>query len=399
MRLRFALLLSLVWLACAGARAEVVVLACAEECTAAQFQGLELELRGYGTILSARPAPAGFTPTARVADAQRANELLGAAVTLWVEHEAPLRLCAYSRRGGSLHEAPLPAPPSTLDPAVFAAVAGSVALEALRATPAPTLVPAPDVVAPAPAAGPTAPARAAPSAPPPVEPQHRPPAEPSSWSKRFFVRAGVAVGFAMMNKNTPADRAPPAYRVEEAVLAQMRSDDPDAASDYLESTGYNCDVSWLEGDMPGIEVSDCTVAMHNSGVVWSSAIDLAAGINLTPRVALAATARIDPKVGMGPMAHALLGLQVEVALRQAKATGFWLSAALGLSGGQIQVRPPSEVKDTPYARSGLFGVRAGLLFGYRFLPRLGIVAAPVVHSLFPDTLSVVETNINLEVRI
>jgi hypothetical protein len=110
MRPRFALLLSLVWLACAGARAEVVVLACAEECTAAQFQGLELELRGYGAILSARPAPAGFTPAARGADAQRTNELLAAEVTLWVEHEQPLRVCAYSRRGGSLHEAPLPAP-------------------------------------------------------------------------------------------------------------------------------------------------------------------------------------------------------------------------------------------------------------------------------------------------
>src|SRR5690349_23027626 len=113
MRLRLALLLSL-WLASASARAEVLVLACAEECTAAQFQALELELRGYGAVLTARPAPAGFTPTARSADAKRTSELLAAAVTVWVEHDPPLRVCAYSQRGGSLHEAPLPSPPSAL---------------------------------------------------------------------------------------------------------------------------------------------------------------------------------------------------------------------------------------------------------------------------------------------
>ncbi|HKO90666.1 MAG TPA: hypothetical protein VJU61_05915, partial [Polyangiaceae bacterium] len=352
-------------------------------------------------ILSARPAPAGFTPVARSADAQRVSELLGAEVTLWVEHEEPLRLCAYSRRGNSIHEAPLPAPLAALDPAVFAAVAGSVVLEALRATPSPSVELAPPAVAAAPTPGPAEPAPAAPIAPsPPPEPQRPSPAEPSSWSKRFFVRAGVAVGFAGVTKRTPADRDPPQYRVEEAFQVQKMSGDPDAADKYLQSTGYSsCDISGLDGDGSMVTATDCEVSVVRSGVGWTSAIDLAAGINLSPLVALAVTARIDPTVGRGPMAHALLGLQVEAALRQAKVTGFWLSAALGLSGGQIQVRPPSQLHDTPYTRSGLFGVRAGLLFGYRFLPRLGIVATPVFHSLFPDILWALETNLSLEVRI
>jgi hypothetical protein len=390
---RFALILSLLWLACAGARAEVVALACAEECSGAQFAGLELQLRGHGVVLTSRPAPVGFTPTARAADARRVHELLGAHATLWVEHEPPLRLRAYSQRSGSIHEAPLPAQVSALEPGVFAAVAGSVALEALTAVPPAAVVPAPAAVVPAPGPGavppataPAAdePARAAPTDPISAREREKwPAAKSSSWSKRVFIRAGVAVGFANISKKTKADRAP----------------SPELVSEALAENGYDCDFTMLSTNPPQAIASNCGVAVRNGGVTWSSAIDLAAGLNVTPAIALAATARIDPKVGMGTMAHALLGLQVEVALLQAKATGFWLSAALGFSVGQVQVRPPSTAKDAPYARSGLYGARAGVLIGYRFLPRLGIVATPVVHAMFPDTLWVLETNFNLEVRI
>lgn len=397
MRLRFALLLALLWPICAGARAEVVVLACAEECTAAQFQALELELRGYGTVLTSRPAPSGFTPTARSADAQHTSQLMGAAVMLWVEHEAPLRVCAYSQRGASLHEAPLPTPLVALEPGVFAAVASSVALEALRASPAPGVEPAAVAVA-APAPGPVAAAEPPLVAPPPVEPERA--AAESPWSRRFFMRAGMSLGFARLTSKTRADRAPPMYLVDQAAQILAASGDPDDAQMYLEARGYDCDVSSTEiTGMPGVMASDCKVAVHNAGLVLSSAIDLSAGIKLHPMVAVALTARIDPTVGQGTLAHALLGFQVEVALRQATTTGFWVSAALGFNGGQIQVRPPSDLKDAPWARSGLYGVRAGFLFGYLFLPRFGIVAAPVVHALFPDTLWALETNLNLEVRI
>ncbi|HEX6240253.1 MAG TPA: hypothetical protein VFZ61_05150, partial [Polyangiales bacterium] len=390
-------LLSLLWLASSGARAEVVVLACAEECTAAQFQGLELELRGYGVTLTAHPAPAGFTSSARSADAQRTNAQLGAAVILWVEHDDPLRLCAYSQRAARLHEAPLPATPPAIDPAVFAAVAGSVALEALRAAPAPPLAPAAVVVAPAP--GPAAPSPSTPAAPAPDEGSSSA-RSPSAGSRhRVFVRAGAAVGFAMVGKNSPTDRAPPVYMVEEAARAAAESGDLTDAQEYLEVQGYDCDVQMVDRNGPGLAVGNCKVGIYRSGMLLSAAIDLALGFDVTPRIALALTARIDPTAGLGTLAHALLGGQVEVALLQPQPTGFWLSGALGFGGGQIQVQPSSSSKDAPYTRSGLFGVRAGLLFGYRFLPRLGIVATPVVHALFPDTLWAVETNVNLEVRL
>ncbi|HEX6244478.1 MAG TPA: hypothetical protein VFZ61_26350, partial [Polyangiales bacterium] len=71
MRLRFALLVSLLWLTSARTRADVVVLACAAECTAEQVQGLKLELRGYGALVVVRPAPAEFTRSARGPDARR----------------------------------------------------------------------------------------------------------------------------------------------------------------------------------------------------------------------------------------------------------------------------------------------------------------------------------------
>jgi hypothetical protein len=401
MQRRFALVLSLLWLACGAARADVVVLACGEECSPAQFEGLELELRGHGGVLTSRPAPAGFTPTSRAADAQRVNGLLGAGVTLWIEHEAPLRVRAYASRTGSIHEAPLPAQLSGLEPRVFAAVVGSVALEALSASEtAASAAPLPAAVTPAPgpSAGPPTPATAT----QPISPrgrEHWPARKSSAWSRRFFVRAGVAVGFARMNKKTRADRAPSSALVSAALSDEVQTGVTGAAHTRLEKNGFNCDFTLLEGTPPSGQASNCLVAVRSSGVAWTSAIDLAAGLNVSPVVALAATARIDPTVGMGPLANLLLGLQVEVALRQAKTTGFWVSVAMGVSAGQVQVRVPSVTKGTPYARSGLFGVRAGLMLGYRFLPRFGIVATPVVHSMFPDTLWVLETNLNLEVRI
>src|SRR5690242_3414838 len=104
------------------ARADTVLLACSDECSPALFEALELELRGHGGVLVARPAPAGFTPSARGADALRLSQLLGAGATLWIEHESPLRVRAYSAKSGQIHEAPLNAEVNALEPKLFAAV-------------------------------------------------------------------------------------------------------------------------------------------------------------------------------------------------------------------------------------------------------------------------------------
>ena len=145
-------------------------------------------------------------------------------------------------------------------------------------------------------------------------------------------------------------------------------------------------------------VSNCRASLVHAGVAGTAAIDFALGVNITPRIALALTLRVDPTTGDGMLANLLAGLQTEIGLLTPRPTGFWLSAAAGLGVGQIQVKPPSN-PGASWVGSGLLNARAGLMLGYRFLPRLGVVVSPTLHCLFPDMLWALESNLNLEVRL
>jgi hypothetical protein len=255
-------------------------------------------------------------------------------------------------------EAPLASPPEEIDARVFAAIAGDVVLRALGAA------------GHAAAAGPVAPGpeAAGSSTPlPPLEHEAAAPARKKPRVRRFFLRAGGALGFGLIREGMTTDRQPPKMFIQDAIQVQT-------ATNSVETVGKR-------------------------GSALSPAFELVAGAHLTERFALASFLRLTPTAGKGNFNHALFGVQAEYAVFGRRDGGFWTSLGAGLGVGRIQVKPPSKITGGPYATSGLGAAHLTLPFGYRFLPSFGLYAALSARVLFPDVLWVVDPALGVEGRL
>jgi hypothetical protein len=395
----WALLLGLFLVAPSHARADTVLFACSENCPLSLFEALELELRGHGAFLVARLDPSGFTVAAHEADARRMASLVPAAAVLWIERESPLRIRVLTARDTNVREAPLSAPPEQIDPRSFAAIAGNVVLQAIAA-PGHT----DNVAGPPSAAAAAAPALAAQPTASPMTPISE--KDSGSWPKakaeprfrRFFLRAGAALGFAYVKSGMSADRAPPLDLVNTALTMEQASDSPGAGQEYLAANGYDCDWQ-LQQQQDVYVASNCDVAVSTSGFVFTPALDIQTGAYLTPRFALAVFLRIQPDAGFGTFNHVLFGAQGEYALTKPNPKGFWANVGVGFGGGRLQVQPPNQGKRTPYVTSGPLETHVFAALGYRFLPYFGLYATPTVRLMFPDVLFMVEPTLGLEGRL
>jgi hypothetical protein len=392
--LKLVLLALLLLASAAPARAETVLFACSESCPLALFEALELELRGHGAFLVSRLSPAGVSVEAHERDARRMAGLTPAAAVLWIEREAPLRVRVLSPREPSVREAPLSAPPEQIEARLFAAIAGSVVLQALGA-------PGHEQGATAPA-----PAPASQSAPPPLPPPafatNAGPVKRQARTPRFFLRAGAALGLAFARSGMSADRPPPQPFVQEAFQKQIATGSVEAGREALAAHGYDCDWSAKPGGTGGMVAANCEVAIKAPGLAFVPGIDLSAGWYIMPRFALSTFVRITPKAGaMAILRHAVLGAQAEYALTAPQERGFWANVGFGMGGGRIQVRPPSGSGSAhrPYATSGLGEAHALLALGYRFSPNFGLYATPTVRLLFPDKLWMLDPALGVEGRL
>ena len=373
------------------ARAESVLFLVSDPRASELFDALDLELRGFGILLALRPAPVGFTAEAHAAAAHASAREVGASASLWIEQGESAKVRAIATGNGRLIEAPLPAPVSELEPRTFAIVAGTVALDAAGRSRQPderrahASESAPVIAEPAPT---WSDASARPDATPIVRSPPR---------ARFFLRLAPVAGFALLTRGRAPDRTPAASL--QMVDAAARADgvlNVMVAERALLQRGFDCAAEATIEER--LRISNCTVALNDPGVAVRPALEGAIGLQWRP-ASLALTLRVTPAAGRGPLAHALLGVQLGIPLIRRELAGPWLELAGGAGVGQIQVRPSSAgVGAGPYVRSGPGELRGGLLFGYRLLAHMGLYASLMAHGLFPNGLFVLDGSLGLEVN-
>jgi hypothetical protein len=363
--------------ASATARAESVLFLSSDTRAAELFAALELELRGYGPMVLFHGAPQGESEGAHLASARSLTLDASAAVSVWVEHAPPARVRALALHPEQLADAPLPAPLDSIEPRVFASIAASLALEALHAQHTALAARAQEPLA------------LEPAAPPSAAPLER---TPSALRRpRFFARAAFSYGVASVGKGHKADQNPSVALVTAASLQGER------ASSFLFASGYDCDLHTTGGNLL---VSNCDVAVNQRGPVVTAAFDFAAGYRVWRELGVALTARFNPNAGVSPMAQLLVGTELSWLLHAPAPTGFFADLSAGFGLGQIQVRPAtSSPRKPPFVSSGLFNLRAGLVVGYMFWPRFGLLAGVTLHAMFPETLWAFDPKLGLELRL
>ncbi len=209
-------------------------------------------------------------------------------------------------------------------------------------------------------------------------------AEPGSGGPegpRFFVRIGYAAGTGYAREGGRADTQVPSGADPNAPEYQGyidAMDDPIA-----------CDAP------PG----EYCVRVQTEGLVFVHGGDVQFGVNLVPRLAVWAGARVAASAGEGTLSRFLITGGVELHIVQPVGAGFHLSASGGAGIGQIQLRVPqgaSNIKE-PFIITGLGNFNLGLPVGYRFTDSVGIYLRPTLHGFFPQRTFVVEGVLGAEV--
>ncbi|QQR89783.1 MAG: hypothetical protein IPJ88_16645 [Myxococcales bacterium] len=163
-------------------------------------------------------------------------------------------------------------------------------------------------------------------------------AGPDPETPRFFAHLGFTTGLAYVGSGMLADRSAP-------------SSGPTA--------GWEADCSGTD---------DC-VEVSSSGFVPTYALRATMGYYFWQRFALAASVRMQLDKGQGSMSGMQIGLRGQYLVTTPRSKGFNLAPFLGASVGQISPKPPQDgdepAKGWPYVLSGLQGVQAGAVVGYR----------------------------------
>lgn len=148
--------------------------------------------------------------------------------------------------------------------------------------------------------------------------------------------------------------------------------------------------SYLLGGTNGCAASNpYCVRVTENGSAFAWGLHLGAGMWLTERIGLGLNVRLAPQSGGGTLSHAQMGLRLQYRIIVPRPTGLWLSAHIGGSVGQVQVRPkqepttPGGAITRPWAQTGLGGVQVGGTVGYHFSRSVGVFFTPEFYALFP----------------
>jgi hypothetical protein len=180
--------------------------------------------------------------------------------------------------------------------------------------------------------------------------------------RRFFVELGVGISLIHVGEGAHPDHLPSAERLDSLRAGQLSEQ---AAEDALYRAGWDCAVTNLPR---GLEANDCAVSVKKPGFVSVPVLNALVGYQLTPRLDVAATARVQLQHGQGPLAATVLGGRLGYLLTTPRLLGLRVSALVGAGVGSLQAKPASKdrVRSAPFASSAnLDSVGAALEFGAR----------------------------------
>lgn len=268
--------------------------------------------------------------------------------------------------------------------------------------------------------------------PPPAEPTE-PPRPP-----RFFFHVGYGVGAGYASQHMLADStipydprfqpsswndtingsyAPPGYTQDEWLQAIEA-----LYGGYAPSANGPGDIGSLTTD-PDCDVAanEFCVRLKNPGFLPIAGLRYEFGYFFTERFGASVDLRVGAHAGLGTLSRLLFSFRALYHLTEPRATGFHSHAFAGFSVGQIQMRPkqgtysgapivssnpysgPVVLVDTgdelkrPFIQTGLYGVQAGALFGYRFEEHFGIFAQPTLYFLFPNSSVMFDATFGVEI--
>jgi hypothetical protein len=233
-----------------------------------------------------------------------------------------------------------------------------------------------------------------------------PPEKPGNVP-RAFAQIGLAMGLSWISAGKVTDSGPPMDSAppydQNGNFNTFSSWVPDADSFDINNNPYpgkECPADGTatyvsKGDLP----SRYCARIVSTGLVFSPALRLNAGYFILPRLSIAALFRLQFSHGVTTFAGMLVGARVEYMILKPREKGLMLSAFLGGSFGQIQVKAPLGEGQTasPYIISGLMGAHAGATVRYRFHRMIGAFASPEVDIQFPDSLFNIDLTIGPEV--
>ena len=381
-------------------------------------QALRLELAAHGALLlTATPAANadGRQPPALAELAREALARSAAQAALWLEadRERPVSWLQVIRsRGAAAQRAPLPHPPGTIDPQLFAIAAASLIDQVLRAATTEVAEAAAAVPVPPPAAAaatvrePVAPSGAAPAPKSARPPAPRPP-PPAAAATPWFVQAGFSLAYGLIGSGLEADRAPPPDRV---FVASGQYDDtlpwvPDAdSSDRLGIIGSSCEADGRATTGPDELPSKYCVRVERPGFVQLPALRLALGLELLPRFDLALVYQYFFGIESDGFFDAqLFGLEAEYLAVAVRSIGLELSPLLGVDAGRTDTPGPSPLVTVegggPNALTGPLGIHAGLRVRYLLGTHFGFYANPLLGVRFPALQFMFEFGAGLELRL
>jgi hypothetical protein len=215
----------------------------------------------------------------------------------------------------------------------------------------------------------------------------------------FFFDIGFGLSGAFVGEDMKTDRPPPPE-----LTSTLKEKTRPEVEEILKDAGWNCDIGETDSDGDGnpggpgdqFTVSECKVAVKETGFVVNKPLTLTAGYFFLPQAYVAVTGRfmlLDDK-GKGSLSGLAFGARVGYQFSQPKSTGFLSSIFAGGGAGQIQVRPGSV---GPFADSGLGMAQVGMTFGYRFIHNLGLVLSPTLNVMVPTRMFVLDGTLAAEV--
>jgi hypothetical protein len=360
----------------AVARADLVALGLAHPRAELLAWELSRELAGFGHELVLLPAQGDGARAAALDHAAR--------VLVWIPEGGPMRLRAeHLAVRAQREDAPLPDDLDHVAPQVFASLAASATLRALRASPEGGPLPLRRRDEPG---FPPQPERHVPVAlQPDDEPRSARSPSRSASAPRFFVRLAGGVGLFHAN----GGELPAALTEARLAAASDTADgDLDAVAQRLRSAGYRCELE-SQGD-GRVVASACT---RRDALRTLGAGELTIGVRVNARVALSLDARLGPAGARG-----IYGLSGELALLGIASRGPWLAARTGV--GFTVAGAGSNLRVGPF-----FGPRAdvalhgGALGGYRFSEHVGLFAAASLRLFMPEPSLLADLTAGLEVQL
>jgi len=213
-----------------------------------------------------------------------------------------------------------------------------------------------------------------------------------------FSEVSFGVSMVFVGREASPDRLPSPGRLA-ALRDAGRS--ATAAEAALFRAGWDCA---LNATSSALVASDCAVSVRKPGFVAVPTVNALLGYELTPRLALAATARVQWRAGAGPLAGVGLGARAEYLLSRPRPRGLRVGVFGGASVGSIQAKPAGKqhVRGAPFASSANVdqlgaALEAGTRVVYRFTDRLGASITGKSQLGLPRTLATLDAALGAEV--